>query len=130
NALTPRPWQRSVEAQNVSGDVLPADASPGARDTVDACAELFRFCKQCDEKYLHQRGVQCFFDVDSGAMHRKSLGIVCEVIETLLAEISHKGVNHAKGASLTVTLRRRRGVWIFALTEQRIANLRQAATAR
>lgn len=99
-------------------------------DTVDVCAEMFRFCKQLDEKYLHPRRIQCLFDVDSGAMHRGALKIVCEVIETLLTDIAQSGVCHTHGASLTVTLRRQHGVWILALTERRIAALRQAATVR
>ena len=101
-----------------------------ALDTIDVCAEMFRFCKQLDERYLHPRKIQCLFDVDSGAMHREALKIVCEVIETLLTDIAQSGVCHARGASLTVTLRRQHGVWILALTERRIAALRQTATVR
>lgn len=101
-----------------------------ALDTVDVCAEMFRFCKQCDEKYLHPRKIQCLFDVDSGAMHRGAVQIVCEVIESLLADISQNGVCHANGASLTVTLRKQHGVWILAVTERHIASLRQTATVR
>ncbi len=101
-----------------------------SRDTTDVCAEMFKFCKQCDEKYLHPRKIQCLFDVDSGVMHRGALQVVCQVIETLLADISQNGVCHANGASLTVTLRRQHGVWILAVTERHIASLRQAATVR
>lgn len=99
-------------------------------ETVDVCAEMFRFCKQCDEKYLQPHNIECLFDVDSGAMHPAALQIVCEVIDTLLADIPQGGVSHSGGASLTVTLRRQHGVWILALTERRIASQRQAAAAR
>ncbi|MCC6913426.1 MAG: hypothetical protein IT566_06965 [Rhodospirillaceae bacterium] len=99
-------------------------------DTVDVCAEMFKFCKQCDEKYLRPRKIQCLFDVDSGAMNRGALQLVCEVIETLLADISQSGVCHASAASLTVTLRRRHGVWILAVTERHITSLRRTATVR
>lgn len=101
-----------------------------APDTIDVCAEMFKFCRQCDEKYLRPRKIQCLFDVDGGAMHRAALRIVCEIIETLLVDISHNGVCHTNGASLTVTLRRQHGVWILALTERGIASLRQTATVR
>jgi hypothetical protein len=101
-----------------------------ASDTTDVCAEMFKFCKQCDEKYLQARKIQCLFDVDGGRMHRAALRIVCEVIETLLADIADGGVCHSAGASLTVTLRRQHGVWILALTERRITGLRRTATVR
>jgi hypothetical protein len=91
---------------------------------------MFKFCKQCDEKYLHPRKIQCLFDVDSGSMHRGAVQIVCEVIESLLADISQNGVCHANGASLTVTLRKQHGVWILAVTERHIASLRPTATVR
>jgi len=102
-----------------------ARAKPG-----DVCAELFKFCKQCDEKYLHPRKIQCLFDVDGGTMNRAALRIVCGVIETLLEDISEGGARHFRGASLTVTLRRHYGVWILALTERRIAPLHKAAAVR
>lgn len=99
-------------------------------DTVDACSEMFKFCKLCDEKYLQARKIQCLFDVDGGPIPRAALGIVCEIIETLLADIAQNGVCHSGRASLTVTLKCQQGVWILALTERRIAALRQTATAR
>jgi hypothetical protein len=99
-------------------------------DLADVCAEMFKFCKQCDEKYLQARKIQCLFDVDSGVIHRAALQLVCEAIETLIADIADAGVRHAEGASLTVTLRRQHGVWILALTERRLTALRGAATAR
>jgi hypothetical protein len=136
NALTPLPQRHSVpETLVVENDTAQEVSTPLARsqaalETVDVCAEMFKFCKQCDEKYLHPRRIQCLFDVDSGGMHRAALQIVCEVIETLLADISNSGVCHSSGASLTVTLRRQHGVWILALTERRITALRQTATVR
>jgi len=99
-------------------------------DTVDVCAQLFRFCKECDEKYLQPRRIQCLFDVDSGVMHPAPLQIVREIIETLLADIAGAVVCQNSAASLTVTLRRQHGVWILALTERHIARLRQTATVR
>ena len=99
-------------------------------ETVDVCAQLFRFCKECDEKYLQPRRIQCLFDVDSGVMHPAPLQIVREIIETLLADIAGAGVCQNSAASLTVTLRRQHGVWILALTERHIARLRQTATVR
>jgi hypothetical protein len=133
SALTPLD-QRSAAGQAVTRGIshenaLLARANTPA-ETADVCAELFKFCKQCDEKYLQPRRIQCLFDVDGGAMHRAALQIVCEVIETLLADIAESGVCHSKGASLTVTLRRQHGVWILALTERRIESLRQTATVR
>jgi hypothetical protein len=99
-------------------------------DTVDVCAQLFRFCKECDEKYLQPRRIQCLFDVDSGAMHPAPLRLVRDIIETLLADIAGNGVCQNSAASLTVTLRRQHGVWILALTERHIASLRRTATVR
>ncbi|MGE4062949.1 MAG: hypothetical protein AB7E79_06235 [Rhodospirillaceae bacterium] len=109
---------------------LPVVRGPAPSDTVDVCAQLFKFCKQCDEKYLRPRKIQCLFDVDSGAMHRAALQLVCEVIETLLIDIADHGTCHSNGASLTVTLRRQHGVWILAVTERRISALRHTATVR
>jgi hypothetical protein len=117
----------SIDARHESAKIVRASPPAG---TVDVCAEMFKFCKQCDEKYLHPRKIQCLFDVDSGAMHPAALNLVCEVIETLLADIAQAGVCHSKGASWTLTLRRQHGVWILALTERRIASLRQTATVR
>src|SRR4051812_35796623 len=85
-------------------------------DTLDACSVMFKFCKQCDQKHLQPRKIQCLFDVDSGPMHRGALGIVCEVVEILLADIAQSGVCHSGTASLTVTLKRQQGVWILAIT--------------
>lgn len=99
-------------------------------DMTDVCAQMFKFCKQCDEKYLQPRKIQCLFDVDSGMMHRAALQIVSDAIETLLADIAQSGICQTAGASLTVTLRKQHGVWILALTERRIASLRQTATVR
>ncbi len=129
--LTPRFTHLAVRI--AAGDIAHVGANApmhGASDTADTCAEMFKFCKQCDEKYLHPRKIQCLFDVDSGAMNRAALRLVREIIESLLADISRNGVCHANGASLTVTLRRRHRAWILAVTERRIASLRRTATAR
>lgn len=67
-------------------------------DAVDACSEMFKFCKQCDEKYLQPCNIQCLFDVDSGFMHRGALSVVCDVVDVLLAEIAQSGVCHSGGA--------------------------------
>lgn len=107
----------------------PVGSKAGA-NTVDACSEMFKFCKHCDEKYLRPRKILCLFDVDSGPIHRSALRIVCEVMEILLADIAEGGVCHSAAASLTVTLKRRQGVWVLALTERRIAALRHSATVR
>lgn len=130
NALTPLPRQPAAKAHVTAGDITPAGPNPVAGECVDVCAEMFSFCKRCDEKYLRPREIQCLFDVDSGAMHRATLQIVCGVVEALLADLSHNGICHASGSSLTVTLRRQHGVWILALTERHIASLRPTAAAR
>jgi hypothetical protein len=124
----------SVEIAIVSSEVshqarAPVGFNAGA-NTVDACSEMFKFCKQCDEKYLQPRKIQCLFDVDSGPIHRGTLRIVCEVMEILLADIAQSGVCHSAAASLTVTLKRHHGVWMLALTERRIAALRHTARVR
>lgn len=121
----------TVASSEITAEVLHTPIRPDASaDTVDACSEMFKFCKQCDEKYLQTRKIQCLFDVDGGPIHRTALRIVCEVVETLLADIAQSGVCHSGAASLTVTLKRQQGVWILALTERRIAALRQSATVR
>jgi len=124
----------SVEIAIISSEVThqaryPVGSDAGA-NTVDACSEMFKFCKLCDEKYLQPRKIQCMFDVDSGPIRRSALRIVCEVMDILLGDIAQSGVCHSAAASLTVTLKRHQGVWMLALTERRIAGLRHTATVR
>lgn len=135
NALVPTGRTTLPGIRVVSHDLTHARIEQIARgrapaEMTDVCAQMFKFCKQCDEKYLQPRKIQCLFDVDSGVMHRAALHIVCEMVETLLADIAQNGVCHTAGASLTVTLRRQHGVWILALTERRIASMRQTAAVR
>ena len=120
----------AIFASEITHQARAPVGSGAAAHTVDACSEMFKFCKQCDEKYLQPRKIQCLFDVDSGPIHRGPLRIVCEVMEILLADIAQSGVCHSAAASLTVTLKRHQGVWMLALTERRIAALRQTATVR
>lgn len=135
--LIPLPGQVSestgiaIVASEITQDALQIPIETYADlDTVDACSEMFKFCKQCDEKYLQPRNIQCLFDVDNGQINRAALRIVCEVVEILLADIAQSGVCHSGAASLTVTLKRQQSVWILALTERRIEALRQTATVR
>jgi hypothetical protein len=53
--------------------------TPRERD-VDVCAELFKFCKACEERFLETCGISCLFDVDSGAMPRATFQTLCTTI--------------------------------------------------
>lgn len=130
-ARPPTPPDLSLAASDiVSNDSAQPLRTPPRADTVDACAEMFKFCKQCDERYLQPHKIQCLFDVDSGAMERSAVTLVCEIIEILLADIAQQSLSLTRGGSLTVTLKRQQTIWILALTERHIERARQMATMR
>ena len=126
----PSPSTGSGTSAVVHDDIIRTARRTPSQDTVDACAEMFRFCKQCDEKYLQPRNIQCLFDVDSGALHRTAARVIREIIDLLLADIARHGVCQASGASLTVTLKRQHGIWILAVTERCIESLRRTTAVR
>lgn len=96
-------------------------------ETADVCRTLFKFCRDCNERYLEPRKIQCLFDVAGGWMAQSTLRAVCEMIETLMADIAVQTTARAAGGSVTITLRRQHGAWIFAAIERQIPAERTAA---
>jgi len=98
--------------------------------TVDACSKLFDVCRSCEQNYLKSLGVACYFDVDGGVMPQATFNVVSAIIETLVEDISNNWGGRSRGATLTLTLRRKDTVWIMAVAEKRISSVRSNVAAR
>jgi hypothetical protein len=86
----------------------------GAAD-VDACAYLFRFCRDLEGRY-RDRGLDFLFDVEPAKLPE----IVCRAIALMARAVVETAPSHARGGTVTLTLQRRDTAYAAVITVRRL----------
>jgi hypothetical protein len=109
-----KPWRDASMPVDAPGIVesLRTDTS-----TVDACAYLFRACRDLQRTY-GDHGIECLFDVEPAKLPATVCDTIVAMVRAVLDDVSRAA--HAAGGTVALTLQRRAETYAVVITDHRL----------